>query len=171
MVGKYRNIVGCFLLVGFLLLGVSLAYAADSLVVADFDTCSKPNKLGGNYGAWDKDPMDFTQTAMESIMRTVKHGDKGCSIQIYYDVDSPNPAYNGFWMELRNVDVSAYSKLSIWVKGDEERAYTKVFKLELKNTLGEVGKTYITGITGEWQEIIVPFVKFMGITDFSELKE
>lgn len=140
-------------------------------MVADFDTCKRPNNVGGDFGAWNKDPQDFTQGCFDSFISTIKHGDEGCSIQLMYDVLSDNPAYNGFWMKLNGINISEYKALSFWVKGDEVRGFTRVFRVELKNNKGEVGKCYVTEVTSAWKEIVIPFDKFTGITDFSSMSE
>jgi len=140
-------------------------------VIADFNSGEKPNKIGGDFGAWDKDPLDFTQTAFDSFISTIRHGNKGYCVQVMYDVISDNAAYNGFWMKLNELDASEYNNIHFWVKGDELRGYTQVFKLELKNSQGEIAKVYITGITDHWQEIVLPLSKFVQLSDFSSLSE
>ncbi|MGE4357794.1 MAG: carbohydrate binding domain-containing protein [Candidatus Omnitrophota bacterium] len=142
-----------------------------ALIAADFDTCKKPNNLGGGFGAWNKDPNDFTQGCFDSFVSTIKRGDEGCSIQLMYDVDSPNPAYNGFWMRLQGIDLSDYKALSFWVKGDEVRGFTKVFKVELKNTKGQMGRYYVTEVTKDWKEIVIPLDKFAGLEDRTSMHE
>ncbi|MCM8783168.1 MAG: hypothetical protein NC818_00090 [Candidatus Omnitrophica bacterium] len=142
-----------------------------ALIAADFDTCKKPNNLGGDFGAWNKDPNDFSQGCFDSFVSTIKRGDDGCSMQIMYDVDSVNPAYNGFWMRLEGVDLSAYKAISFWLKGDEMRGFTKVFKVELKNTKGHLGKYYVTEVTKDWKEIVIPLDKFAGLEDRTSMHE
>ncbi|MDD5072390.1 MAG: hypothetical protein PHO67_04480, partial [Candidatus Omnitrophica bacterium] len=34
---------------------------AATLVIADFDSGDKPNSIGGDFGAWNKDEADMTQ--------------------------------------------------------------------------------------------------------------
>ena len=126
------------------------------VVIADFDTGEKPNNIGGSFGAWDKDPADFSQGCSEAFDSVNKHGRKGFAMKLDYDVDSNNPAYNGFWMFLEDLDISKYDNLAFWVKGDPEEGYTTVFKLELKNAKKHVGRYYVTDIAGEWQEIVIP---------------
>ena len=153
----------------------ALAFAgyvfAASLVIADFDSGDKPNNIGGDFGAWDKDPNDATQGCKNNFNSDVKHGAKGYSLQLDYDVDSPNPAYNGFWMKLQNQDISKYSKVTFWVKGDETAGYSPKIKLELKNTKGEVGRYTLTNVSKDWQEVSVPLVQFAGLKDTSSMTE
>jgi len=95
-------------IVCLMMLSSQVAFAANELMIADFDTGDKPNNLGGDFGAWDKDPNDDTQTCAVSF----NFGDDptgntdGYSLQMDYDVDSPNPAYNGFWTTLEGKDFS-----------------------------------------------------------------
>ncbi len=148
---------------------VGYAQAAP-LAVADFDSGSKPNNLGGDFGSWDKDPNDQTQGCQISFDSTVKHGDAGYALKVDYDVESPNPAYNGFWMKLNNLDASQYKTMSFFVKGDSEKGFTSQFKIELKNK-NEVGKYMVTGVTDQWQKISIPLDKFRGLNDRTGLTE
>lgn len=149
------------------------ANAADAsvLLVDDFDDCSKPNALGGNFGAWNKDPNDTTQGCVDSFDGDVKNGASGYSLKIKYDVDSPNPAYNGVWMDLMNSDLRPYNSLVFYVKGDAVEGYTTQFKIEVKNQAGEVGRYLVTGVSDKWQKIIVPFRKINGITDWRNVTQ
>ncbi len=133
--------------------------ASAETVLADFNSGSSPNNVGGGLGAWDKDPQDSTQTCRESFDSMVKNGNSGCSLKLDYDVDSPNAAFNGFWMKLNNMNLSQYQTLNLWVKGDQSRGYTERFKIELKTPDG-VGKYYITGINSDWQKISIPLSGF-----------
>ncbi|MFH1381117.1 MAG: carbohydrate binding domain-containing protein [Candidatus Omnitrophota bacterium] len=141
------------------------------IIVADFDSGEKPNKIGGNFGGWDKDPTDFSQGCIESFDSVNRRGVKGFAMKIDYDVDSQNPAYNGFWMFLQNLDASGYDNLTFWVKGDGKEGYTTVFKVELKNDKRQVGRYYVTNVTDKWQKVIIPLTDFKGINDFSNLTE
>ncbi|MDD5072381.1 MAG: carbohydrate binding domain-containing protein [Candidatus Omnitrophica bacterium] len=141
------------------------------IILADFNTGEKPNNFGGNFGAWNKDPDDTTQGCKESFTSDERYGKKGFSLQLDYDVDSPNPAFNGFWMKLDNFDATPYNKLVFYVKGDATIGYPPRFKIELKNANGEVGKYYVTQISPTWAPVEVPFRSFGGIKDFSKLTE
>ncbi|HRZ86286.1 MAG TPA: carbohydrate binding domain-containing protein [bacterium] len=143
---------------------------AAPVVVDDFDTGSKPSKLGGDFGAWNKDPNDQTQTCNMSFDSTVKNGDSGFSLRLEYDVDSPNPAYNGFWMKLENLDATPCKNLVMYVKGDPELGFTSQFKVELK-TKTETGSYLVTGVTDTWQKVTIPLNKFAGLTSKKDLTE
>lgn len=145
--------------------------SGDTLLVADFNSGSKPSNIGSDFGAWDKDPADFSQTCTDAFDSVVKSGDTGFSMKLTYDVDSPNPAYNGFWLKLNDIDASNFRNLTFAVRGDEDAGYTTVFKVELKKTNGEVGKFYVSSIESTWKEISIPLNQFSGINDVSGLGE
>lgn len=154
--------------------GVSIqkAYAGDELVVADFDTGDKPNNIGGDFGGWDKDPNDDTQgTTMSFASDDAKGDPSGYSIRLDYDVDSPNPAYNGFWMKLNGEDATAYNTLTFYVKGDASAGYTKRIKIELKDMSGKASPYIVSDITDKWQKVSIPFEKFRRIENWNSLNE
>ncbi len=139
--------------------------------VDDFNAGSKPNCLEGDLGAFDFQPEDLTQSCLAAYNSDVKRGDSGFSMRLEYDVDSLNPAFNGFWTKLEDFDASDFSKLVFWVKGDQEYGFTDTFKVELKNNSGETGKYYVKNITAQWKKIEVPLKDFAFISDFSDLVE
>lgn len=146
------------------------ASSGNELVVADFDTGDKPNNVGGDYGAWDKDPNDDTQkTEMSTVADDALGDPAGFSIRLDYDVDSPNPAYNGFWMKLNGEDASAYNAISFYLKGEKE--FTKRIKLELKDMSNKPSPYIVTGITDQWKKFVIPFEKFRRISDWSSMNE
>jgi len=157
-----------------ILLTVTLAlpaYAATELVVADFDTGDKPNNIGGDFGSWDKDPNDETQFSNMSFEPDDMFADPtGYSVRLDYDVNSPNPAYNGFWMKLNSLDATSYNTLNFGLKGDAVKGYTKRVKIELKDANGS-SPYIVSGITDEWQQFAIPFEKFRRIQDWSALTE
>lgn len=144
---------------------------AATLVVADFNSGEKPNNIKGDFGAWNRDENDKTQYCKITFNPITVHDAKGFSLQIDYDVDSPNPAYNGFWMNLENQDISKYDKLTFWIKGDAKTGFSPKIKLELKNAKGEVGSHSVATITKDWQEISIPLKQFTGLSDLTSMKE
>ena len=148
------------------------ASASNELVIADFDTGDKPNNIGGDFGAWDKDPNDETQGTQMSFDTDDSQGDaSGYSCRLDYDVDSPNPAYNGFWMKLNGEDATAYNTLNFYVKGDAKLGYTKRFKIELKDMTNKPSAYIVSGVTDKWQKISIPFEKFRRIENWNSLNE
>lgn len=146
--------------------------AGGELVIADFDSGDKPNNIGGDFGSWDKDPNDETQFSQMAFEGDDGLGDAaGYSIRLDYDVDSPNPAYNGFWMKLNGEDATAYGAVSFYIKGDAEKGFTKRLKVELKDMSNQPSPYIVTGITDQWQKITVPFEKFRKVSDWSAMNE
>lgn len=149
--------------------------AADSgseLVLADFNTGDKPNNIGGDFGAWDKDPNDETQSMQMSFESDDALGDKmGYSIRLEYDVDSPNPAYNGFWMKLNDLDASAYNTLNFYIRGDTQAGFSKRVKIELKDSSKQPSPYILSGVTEAWQKVSIPFEKFRRVKNWDALTE
>jgi len=142
------------------------------LIIADFDTGDKPNNIGGDFGTWDKDPNDDTQNVAFSFVNDDSLGNPGgYAIRLNYDVDSPNPAYNGFWMKLEASDATSYNTLNMYIKGDSEKGFTKRIKLELKDQTNKPSAYIISGISDDWQRFSIPFEKFRRITDWSAMNE
>lgn len=169
-----RRISWLFLVV-VMVVAMSQAVSAEDgseLVVSDFNTGDKPNNIGGDFGAWDKDPNDETQSSQMSFESDDALGDKlGYSIRLDYDVDSPNPAYNGFWMKLNDLDATAYNSVNFYIKGDVKAGFTKRIKIELKDSSQQPSPYILSGVTEEWQKISIPFEKFRRIKNWDALSE
>jgi len=149
-----------------------VAGGGGELVIADFDSGDKPNNIGGDFGSWDKDPNDETQFCQMAFEGDDALGDaSGYSVRLDYDVDSPNPAYNGFWMKLNGEDATPYQAVSFYIKGDGEKGFTKRVKIELKDMANQPAPYIVTGITEAWQKVTIPFDKFRKINDWSALNE
>jgi len=144
----------------------------NQLVIADFDTGDKPSNIGGDFGAWNKDPEDATQGCTISFETDDALGDSdGYSLKLDYDVESDSPAYNGFWMKLDEVNASAYNTLSFYVRGEGLNNFTKRIKLELKDSSNLASPYIISGITESWQKVQIPFERFRKIQNWSSLGE
>lgn len=145
------------------------AQGADGLLVADFDSGAKPNNLGDDFGAWSRDPEDFTQGCYEEFNKAHARGGEGSCMMLEYDVDSPKPAFNGFWMKFSDLDVSAYDNLVLWMKSDPEKGGASRLKIEMK-TDAERGAHYIDGVGSEWKRFEIPLFDFL-ISDYTKLQE
>jgi hypothetical protein len=161
--------------IGFLVI-VTLAWAKEGnkkeFVVADFDSGESPNNLGGDFGTWNYDPDDETQGCL-FFFEPDDHKNplKGYCARLDDDVQSSNPAFNGFWMKLKGTDLGAYDQMSFWVKGLGDGKFTSRFKVELKNNLGERAVYVVENVTQEWQEITIDFKKASGINNWSQIEE
>ena len=144
--------------------------AIESIVVADFDSGEKPNNLDGDFGAWDRDPEDKTQWASDQFSQDERLGDDGYAVKISYDVDSPNTAFNGFWMKLAALDLRGFENLTFYVKGDEKDGYTTRFKVELKNR-SEASRYLVRGVTTSWTKVTIPLDKFKDISQWDKMDE
>ena len=144
----------------------------DELVIADFDTGDKPNNINGDFGTWDKDPNDETQFAHMTFEPEDALGDKtGYSVRIEYDVDSPNPAYNGLWMNLNMQNATPYRFLNFYLKGDRETNFTRQLKIELKDRAHLSSPYILTGVTDQWKKFTLPLKKFSKLRDWTGLAE
>lgn len=142
------------------------------LIIADFDTGDKPNNLGGDFGSWNKDPNDSTQSCNMSFVEDDAMGDEfGYALRLDYDVDSPNAAYNGLWMALSALNASAYTHLTFYIKGDTRLGFTKSIKVELKDRALRQASHISAGITENWQKVSIPLKKFRRIEDWTGLME
>ncbi len=150
----------------------TLGAPQSELLIADFDSGDKPNNLGGDFGSWNKDPKDDTQGAyMTFVVDDALGNEAGHSLRLDYGVDSPNPAYNGFWMKLNNADFTSYNTLNFYIKGDPKAGFTKRVKLELKDSSGVPHSYVMTGINDNWQKISIPFKEFGTKTDWTRMTE
>jgi len=101
------------------------------ITIADFDN-GMVNNLGGEIGEWELDPEDTSQGVDAAIDKSVRHGTKGYSLKIAYNVASARNAANGIWMQLNGFNASLYDHFEFWVKGDASKGFTTVFKIEFK---------------------------------------
>ena len=166
-----RRGVPALLVAALVAVGAPATSWALSLAIADFNSGQKPNLLGGDFGSWDKDPKDTTQGCTIAFDELSAYGGSGYSLRVDYDVESPNPAYNGVWMKLEDLDVRPYKQLTFYVKGDAQAGFTGQAKLEMKNAKGETGKFLLRGVTDQWQQVSIPLSAFEGITDWSQMTE
>lgn len=192
--------VGLRLFLLFLLVGLSRPALAGERVLEDFNgpirrISKAPGDLsflgptGRPFGAWNKDPEDRTQVCEVDFSEDDALG-RGSSVRLFYDVDSPYPAFNGFYLKLNGEDFSAYDTLHFYLKGDAKKGFPKRVKIELKNgheahrlqreALGWDHEPYlgaftfplmVEGITQAWQKFSVPFADFVRFRDRTDMHE
>jgi hypothetical protein len=140
------------------------------LLVNNFNKRENFNNIDGEFGSWNIFYSDPNQHCKDEFVDTPRLGDTGYSLKLDYDVDSPYSAYNGFFTNLMNVDVSEYKYLVLSVRGDSAAGFAEKINLELKNQR-QIGRFTIQGVTEEWKRFVVPLSGFAGITSFKDMKE
>ncbi|MBX9688142.1 MAG: protein kinase [Candidatus Obscuribacterales bacterium] len=144
----------------------------EPLIIADFNSASKPNNIGADFNTWERDPNDKTQGCRFSFSNDdAESAAKGKSLCLDYDVDSPNQSYCGFWMKLAGEDFSGYNALNLYLKGDSKLGFTKSLKIELKDISNKASPYFISDIKEQWQLVSIPFYKFKMISDWSRMNE
>lgn len=139
-------------------------------MVADFDHPGRLTNLGGPFGSWEADPNDPTQWCRIRLTETERLGASGYGLMIDYDVDSPNPAYGGFWMKLPALDLRGFTTLSLALKGDPQRGWTKRLVLELKDRR-HVARFVLDGIEAQWKRMQIPLSAFADIKGIRRVDE
>lgn len=143
----------------------------DELMIADFNSGTKPNNIGGDFGAWIYDPADPMQGCIEAFDQADRFGNRGYALRLIYSVESTKPAFGGLWMRLQNLDASKFDNLAFRVRGDPKMGFTSVFKVELKDALDQSSHFYVRGVTDQWQDVEIPLKDFQGMANFRKLKE
>jgi len=133
------------------------------LIVDDFDRGQGPNSLGGKAEFWKLDPMAPYTGCVAEYNSENKIGDTGYALKLIYDVDYKDRAACAYSQPLEGRDLRPYNCLSFYIKGDAAAGFTSRMKLELWDTNNVVIVYFITGITDQWQKIIIPFDEFKGI--------
>jgi hypothetical protein len=149
------------------------------MMVADFDTCQKPNNLGGNMGAAYNLPDRLEETFVPDT-------GGGCYIRLEYDVVD----WSAFWLELNGADINPYIQLTFDIRGDPQLGVFPEFKIELKRNCRMVTEdqrectefeiVYVGAVTETWQTqtvqlgAFVPtgwpgFTGLQALTDMQEL--
>ena len=135
-------------------------------MIQNFDMVKKDD--ANLFGTWDKDPNDSSQYCRMTINQQVTYNQTGSSLQLDYDVESTNPAFNGFWMKLNNINISDFDHLVFWAKSIDDKKTT--LKVELKSG-SRVGSVYVQDIGSEWKKLSLPLSDFKGLSDVQTLSE
>jgi hypothetical protein len=139
-----------------------MVVAATPQVLADFNRSGHRTNADLPFGAWNSDPGDATQFCRVRLVDTERMGTAGYGLLIEYDVESPNPAYNGFWMKLPEVPLAAYRTVSFAIKGDAQRGFTRRLRLELKDRT-HIARFTLDGLDAHWKQVRIPLQAFEGI--------
>ena len=163
-----------YFIFGFFLILLPLAANAQDfnrhpiLWIADFEDPDMPQ----NTGVWVHNILDPDQSLKIEIMQQGTARKKaGKVLRLDYDVDSPNPAMAGFWVNLRNQDFSGFDTLHLSLKAGEGERFPGSIALQFTDANNHKAPYLISDIPPEWKEFLVPLKKFNRINDWSEIKE
>lgn len=121
--------------------------------IADFDSTSPTNNLGGASGTFSGEKPNNSCNIKQNM--TEKHGVDGAALQVDFNVGEEG-CYNGFWMKLGpeggSFDASKFKKISFWIKGSAETGIPSEIKCELKSGPDKSAVVYVSDITSEWQK-------------------
>ena len=73
-------------------------------------------------------------------------------------------------MKLRDLDLSKYKYMVLYVKGDAEAGFTNKFKIELKSD-GMIGRYMVDGVNDAWTKFQIPLTHFRGLKDLTKVNE
>lgn len=155
------------------------ADTSKELVLFDFegetDGANISNQLGGESGVWNRDPRDENNSYTDADIVEIsdQSGQPGHALKLTYSVESGVPAQNGFWTKLNQLDASDYDHLELDVKGDAQKGFTEIFKIEIKKYKGSEKVERIKGsqtvsVASEWQTVSIPLNKMTGLVDFGD---
>lgn len=102
----------------------------------------------------------------KSIMFSLHNG----PIRIEYNFAEPLPPVKSFSLNIASMDVSAYKKIRLSIRGKEE-GIPEIVKVIVRNKYNETASYYIRGINFKWQTIEIPFEEFNQISDWSNLED
>ena len=133
------------------------------LQIIDF----KDADLTQNIGVWVHNILDPDQGLKFEI---AQQGQEKI-LKLDYDVDSPNPAMVGFWVNLRNQDLRGFDTLHVSLKAGVEEPFLGNIAFQFTDINNHKAAYLISRIPSEWKEFQVPLKKFNRINDWSEIKE
>lgn len=132
---------------------------AGALLVADFKTAERVNKLGGEYSAWASSGADPAGVCEESI--DPAGGPDGLGAwKITYDISNEG-SYSGTGMKLMGLDATTYKTLSFRVKNEAADAIDFIVELKVDASSGLVTRRYtVRGVGAEWKTVQIPLADF-----------
>jgi len=123
-------------------------------VVADFNTDTRMNKLGGTFGSWGSSRPQPVGKAGEEVKR--EGGVDGSGFwKIDFDITTKG-SFSGAWMKLNDLDVSNYDTFAF--KARAEGVDKLNLAVELKGR--SVGRQVVRDIGPEWKSIELPLKNF-----------
>ncbi len=91
-------------------------------------------------------------------------------IRIKYDVNEPYPQVSKFSIEIPRLNAARYDNLNFSIRGIEE-GFPGTVKVTLRNKKNETAHYFVSDVEFKWQKVSIPFSKFRGITDWTNLTD
>lgn len=143
-------------------------------VLFDFDQRNKNNSIGGESGTFENNVYNTQSYCRFSFKRDRDLNYTSYYMALDYDVASSLPTFNGWYTKLNGIDLSSFEAISLTIKGDPNTGFSKIFKIELKDSYTSI-LTLVEGISNEWKTIVIPFHKFIKESDekidFKQMQE
>ncbi len=104
-------------------------------------------------------------------------GTAGSSLRLHYVLGPQTTEAIGLRILLDDLDASGYDHLAFWVKGDAEDGFSPRFKVGFRRPqpgtrdLIETGSAVVTGVSSEWQQVVVPLNRMSGIAEWTHLSD
>jgi hypothetical protein len=150
------------------------ATATRTLVIADFDS----NEPRTNYGELAESCPPSVPGAVSFTLEPAERcGREGGCLHLRYELGKSSETPVGFRIDLPRLDASSFDHLALWVKGDAAAGYDSEFQVGFKRPdpehagLQETGTAVVSGVTAEWQRIVIPLGRMTGIRDWSDLRQ
>lgn len=137
---------------------------AKPLVLFNFDKKIPMNNIGGGWGAFDANPSDRDASIRTKYLKDKDLHKAGYNLKVSYDVESAQPAFNGIWTKLNNLNLKQFAAVSITIKGDKEKGFSDFFKIEIKDKSTKI-EANVEDISTDWKKIVIPFDEFEGDTE------
>lgn len=140
--------------------------------IGSFETDAGEFDLATSFGPFNRYPDDPLQGCRQDWSPDNASPGPGRSARVLYDVDSPRPAMSGWWLKMRDADLSKYSTIVFHLKADPELNATSRLRVELKNRqMNQQGVVTLEGLSKEWTRYRIPLSKFWGLRDLSRIQE
>ncbi len=160
------------------------------VVIADFENGELTNRLGGESGSWNLDPMDennsYTDADVVELPRKALAPNK--ALKLTYSVESDLPSQNGFWTKLKDFDGTYYDHLYMDIKGDSAKGFPNIFKIEIKKPkpihpvegeapppapvsavdIEKIKGSYRVPVSAKWRTVKIPLNKMTGLMDYAD---
>ena len=147
----------------------------EELIIADFDSATTENNLGGRIGI-SADPggpaYDVVACTTSFVADDALANAKGRSLRVEYDLSGLDEfSVSEFGMALPSLDMSPFNTLRFYVKGDTVAGFTKSVKVGLWNKTTGRGLYVLRGITDKWDQVAIPFERFKGSLDWRAVEK